>query len=88
MDSILSISNLSYSVSGIDILKALNLKITEQSYFAIAGVNGAGKSTLIKLILDLIRPGVGSEIKIFGRNNRITGCRDAIAYLPKNSIFQ
>ena len=59
MTNALSISNLSYSISGVDILNTLNLQIPEASYFAIAGVNGAGKSTLIKLILDLIRPVTG-----------------------------
>lgn len=83
MHHALTLSNLSYSVSGIDILKTLNLEIPANSHFAIAGVNGAGKSTLIKLILDLIRPSNGSEIKIFGRQNRITGCRDQLAYLPE-----
>jgi len=83
MHNALSLSNLSYSVSGVEILKTLNIEIPVSSYYAIAGVNGAGKSTLIKLILDLIRPGQNSEIKIFGRNNQITGCRDALAYLPE-----
>ncbi|MCP4430738.1 MAG: ABC transporter ATP-binding protein [Gammaproteobacteria bacterium] len=83
MHKVLTLSNLSYSVSGIDILKMLNLEIPAKSYFAIAGINGAGKSTLIKLILDLIRPASGSEIKIFGQQNRITGCRDQLAYLPE-----
>ncbi len=83
MQNSLSVSNLSYSISGVDILKALNIEIPFNSYFAIAGVNGAGKSTLIKLILDLIRPVNGSEIKILGRQNQITGCRDRLAYLPE-----
>ena len=56
--------------------------MTEQQYYAIAGVNGAGKSTLIKLILDLIRPQSGA-IRIFGVDNRERGCRDQIAYLPE-----
>jgi len=83
MTNALSISDLSYSVSGVDILNALNLQIPEASYFAIAGVNGAGKSTLIKLILDLIRPSSVGELKIFGQPNRQTGCRDQLAYLPE-----
>jgi len=83
MTNALSISDLSYSVSGVDILDTLNLQIPEASYFAIAGVNGAGKSTLIKLILDLIRPTSANEIKIFGQPNRDTGCRDQLAYLPE-----
>ncbi len=83
MNNALSLSSLSYSVSGTDILTALNLQIPEASYFAIAGVNGAGKSTLIKLILDLIRPSSVGELKIFGQPNRETGCRDQLAYLPE-----
>ena len=83
MNNAISLSNLSYSVSGFDILKSLTLEIPAHSYFAIAGVNGAGKSTLIKLILDLIRPTSDTEIQIFGRQNRITGCRDQLAYLPE-----
>ena len=83
MNNAISLGNLSYSVSGFDILKSLTLEIPAHSYFAIAGVNGAGKSTLIKLILDLIRPTSDTEIQIFGRQNRITGCRDQLAYLPE-----
>ncbi len=83
MQNALSLSNLSYSVSGVDILKTLNIEIPVNSYFAIAGVNGAGKSTLIKLILDLIRPTSDSTINIFGQHNQITGCRDRLAYLPE-----
>ncbi len=83
MNQAISLGNLSYSISGIDILRTLNLEIPEQSYFAIAGINGAGKSTLIKLVLDLIRPSPGSDIKIFGQHNRVTGCRNQLAYLPE-----
>ena len=83
MKPALSISNLSYSLSGVDILKALNLEIPSRCYFAIAGVNGAGKSTLIKLILDLIRPSVSSKITVLNRDNQDSRCRDQIAYLPE-----
>lgn len=83
MNPALSLNNISYSVSGIEILKTLNFHVSEQNYYAIAGVNGAGKSTLIKLILDLIRPGPGGEIRIFGADNRAPRCRDQLAYLPE-----
>ena len=83
MHNALSLCNLSYSVSGVNILETLNIEIPVNSYFAIAGVNGAGKSTMIKLVLDLIRPGNASTIKIFGQYNQLTGCRDALAYLPE-----
>jgi len=83
MKPALALNNISYSVSGTEILKTLNFDVGEQNYYAIAGVNGAGKSTLIKLILDLIRPGPGGEIRIFGADNRAPRCRDQLAYLPE-----
>jgi len=83
MVNVLSLSNLSYSISGMEILKSLSLEIPSNTYFAIAGVNGAGKSTLIKLILDLIRPSTVDELKIFGLKNRDKHCRDQLAYLPE-----
>ncbi len=83
MQQVLRISNISYSVAGLEILKALDLVVAELQYYAIAGVNGAGKSTLIKLILDLIRPVPGGEIKIYGADNRDRHCRDQLAYLPE-----
>lgn len=83
MKQALSISNISYSVGGMQILKALNLSVDQQHYYAIAGVNGAGKSTLIKLILDLIRPRPGGEIRILGMDNRARECRDQLSYLPE-----
>jgi len=83
MTNLLSIENLCYSVSGVDILKTLSLEISEHDYFAIAGVNGAGKSTLIKLILDLIRPSNNGTIKIFDQSNQNPKCRERLIYLPE-----
>lgn len=83
MTQALSVTDLSYSVPGLDILKTLNLEVSESQYYAIAGVNGAGKSTLIKLVLDLIRPLPGGSIRIFGVDNRDRQCRDQLAYLPE-----
>jgi ABC-2 type transport system ATP-binding protein len=83
MTQALSISGISYSVAGIDILKKLSLEVESGQYYAIAGVNGAGKSTLIKLVLDLIRPQAGAEICIFGLDNIDPKCREQLAYLPE-----
>jgi ABC-2 type transport system ATP-binding protein len=83
MTQALSVTGVSYSVPGLDILKALNLEVSASQYYAIAGVNGAGKSTLIKLVLDLIRPLPGGSIRIFGKDNRDRQCRDQLAYLPE-----
>ena len=83
MKQALEISDISYSVAKLEVLKTLDLDLTERQYYAIAGVNGAGKSTLIKLILDLIRPAPGGEIRIFGADNQGRQCRDSVAYLPE-----
>jgi len=83
MSNVLSISELSYSISNIDILNGLNLEVAEHSFFAIAGINGAGKSTLIKLILDLIRPTEGSKIEIYGCTNQNEHSLSRLTYLPE-----
>ena len=69
MTQALTVSGISYSVAGLDILRRLELEVGAGQYYAIAGINGAGKSTLIKLVLDLIRPHPGGEIRIFGLEN-------------------
>ncbi len=84
MKQALTVSNISYSVAGLDILKTLDLVVDERQYYAIAGVNGAGKSTLIKLVRGLIRPAAGGEIRIFGADNQARNSRDQLAYLPEN----
>ena len=83
MTQALTVSGVSYSVPGLDILKGLDLEVGAGQYYAIAGVNGAGKSTLIKLVLDLIRPSPGGEIRIFGLDNTDPACRDRLVYLPE-----
>ncbi len=83
MKHALDVSNVSYSVPGLDILTQLDLAVDECRYYALAGVNGAGKSTLIKLILDLIRPAPGGDIRVFGMDNQNRNCRDQLAYLPE-----
>ena len=83
MTRALTVSNISYSVAQLDILKQLSLDVETEQYYAIAGVNGAGKSTLIKLVLDLIRPQAGGKIRIFGLDNTDPNCRKQLAYLPE-----
>ncbi len=83
MTQALNISNVSYSVAGLDILRQLDLEVGVRQYYAIAGINGAGKSTLIKLILDLIRPQPGGSIRIFDFDNSNPQCREQLAYLPE-----
>ena len=83
MEQALELSDVSYKVAGLDILRSLSLTVEAGHYYAIAGVNGAGKSTLIKLILDLIRPAPGGRVQIFNISNQDRQCRDRLAYLPE-----
>ncbi len=54
----LELQNVSYSVSGKDILKHIDLKIDDR-FVAITGPNGSGKSTLAKVVAGIIQPTEG-----------------------------
>lgn len=64
------------------VFTALNLKIDEGKYCALAGANGAGKSTLIQLLLGLLLPQQGS-IRVFGDLARRDAARLQWVYLPE-----
>jgi len=46
MTQALTVSDISYSVAGLDILKRLSLDVEQQQYYAIAGVNGLENTDL------------------------------------------
>lgn len=56
----------------------LDLSVNEGEVYGFIGPNGAGKSTTIKLLLDFIRPTLGS-CRIFGQD-----CAAATAVIKKN----
>ncbi len=64
----LELRNVSYSVAGKDILKDINLEISDR-FVAITGPNGSGKSTLAKLVAGIITP---TEGRIYMDGNDIT----------------
>ena len=62
------IQNLSFSyVSGLPVLKNLNLEIKKGDYVAIVGKTGCGKSTLVKILMNLYQADSG-EITYDGIN--------------------
>ena len=54
----LELKNVSYSVGDKDILKNIDLEISDR-FVAITGPNGSGKSTLAKLVAGIIQPTEG-----------------------------
>lgn len=64
----LELKNISYSVSGKDILKNIDLSISDR-FVAITGPNGSGKSTLAKIVAGIITPTDG---KIYFNGEDIT----------------
>ena len=65
MKSILKIDNLSYK----DILKKINLSLSEKSFNVLVGPNGSGKTTLIKCIAGLIK--YEGNITLYNNKNYI-----------------
>ena len=61
----ITISQLSYRISGKSILRRLDLEVKHGETVAVMGMSGAGKSTLLKCIGGLVRP-TGGELLIDG----------------------
>jgi len=55
----ITVSNLSKSYNGVEVLKLENLEIPKGQSFGLVGNNGAGKTTFFSLLLDLIEPSSG-----------------------------
>lgn len=83
--TILSISNLSFSYDGVtDVLSRVSMEIHRGDYVGLIGPNGAGKTTLLKIMLGLLAPQSGS-IKIFGEDARLSRSREKIGYVPQKA---
>jgi ABC-2 type transport system ATP-binding protein len=82
-DLVVSTSNLTKYYGKQCGIEAINLEVRKGEVFGYLGPNGAGKTTTIRILLDFIRPSIGSA-NLFGFDSRIdsveTRCR--IGYLP------
>lgn len=74
--SMVSVTNLDYSVPGKRILRDVNLEIQKGEVLAVMGMSGSGKTSLLKCMAGLARPVRGS-IVIEGEN---------IASLPERDL--
>lgn len=62
----LSLSDVYFSASGIDILEGISINLDAGHFMGIVGPNGAGKSTILSIIAGLIQPDRG-HIDIMGQ---------------------
>jgi ABC-2 type transport system ATP-binding protein len=67
-------------------VRELNLEVAAGQVYGLLGPNGSGKSTTLKIILGLVSPTTG-ETRIFGRDSREVGSREAVGFLPENPYF-
>lgn len=77
------IENLKKSFDENEVLKGINIKISEGQSTALIGPNGSGKTTLMKSLLGLVKPDSG---EIFIKGNKINGdskYRQDIGFMPQ-----
>ena len=82
---ILEIKNLNKSFDNKEVLKDINISISNGKIIGLLGKNGAGKTTLIKLINDLLTPTSG-EILIKGNKVGVE-TKKIISYLPERTYL-
>lgn len=87
------VKNLYYSYDGKEyVLKGLNVRVKQGSFFAVLGANSAGKTTFLNLTGGLLKAKKG-KIELFSKDiNRYSSTelyRGNIAFLPQNceSLF-
>ncbi len=82
---LLEIKDLNKSFDDKQILKDINLSISEGKIVGLLGKNGAGKTTLIKLINDLLTPTSGT-VMIKGEKVGVES-KKVISYLPERTYL-
>ena len=82
---LLEIKKLNKSFNNKEILKDININISEGKIIGLLGKNGAGKTTLIKLINDLLTPTSG-EILVKGKHIGVE-TKKVISYLPERTYL-
>lgn len=94
MEKIIEIRNLTKTVKGHDILKDINLEISQPNVYGVIGRNGSGKSVLFKTIAGLLSPTKG-EVRVFGEDigkgsfpQQFGALLDTPGFLPQYSSFK
>ena len=79
----IQVANLSKCFGDKEVLKGLNLNITEGEFYAIMGPNGSGKTTLASIIASIRKPSSGSVL-IYGRPAK--EAKKLIGYVPQENF--
>ena len=74
--TILKMTNISKSFSGVQALKNAALELRAGEVLALMGENGAGKSTLMKILTGII-PKDSGEVELFGQQVDFQGVKDS-----------
>jgi zinc transport system ATP-binding protein len=69
---------------GQEVLSAVNVRVEQGEFVAIAGPNGGGKTTLVRIALGLVEPTAG-ETFLFGERARRFSRRETLGYLAQRS---
>lgn len=78
MIDVMKIQNVSYDVSGINIINNVSFTAKKNEFVSIIGPSGCGKSTLLRIILGLIPPSKG---RILYMNREVTTPRKEISFV-------
>ena len=83
-ETIVTFKNVSFSYTGVPVLRDVDLAIQRGDFISIIGPNGGGKTTLAKLILGLVQP-VRGTVELFGVSPYQS--RDRVGYVPQYTQF-
>lgn len=67
MDYAIAVNNLTKAYSQKEVISSLNMHVKRGSIYGFLGPNGSGKSTTMKMIMNLVKPDIGS-ISVLGSN--------------------
>ncbi|MEB3211942.1 MAG: ABC transporter ATP-binding protein [Leptolyngbyaceae bacterium] len=69
-------------------VNALNLTVSEGTFYALLGPNGAGKTTTLRMVTGLLRPDEGDAV-VFGRSitQEPAKAKRLLAYLPDEPML-
>jgi iron complex transport system ATP-binding protein len=86
----ISVTKLCCGYAGNEVLRDLDLELSERDFAVLAGPNGAGKSTLVYALLGFLKP-LRGVISLFGKPlgaYRRSDLARLIAFVPQESVFQ